>query len=531
MRWATSIISATETARDILGASCRLTQNPLIGKLDRTPGMHFIVSTDTNKADAGTRKLIRSHVMLGKNLGKSRPKKKRPQQQQQRPPQDAQPERAQASDPELERQLRTGSGFMPVNVPGRVGSDLSFVHFPDVIDPAMVRDIMTFSQTSKEILFPLATCFAFDRENKTWWVALTVDPAYLNATAFVTSAYSSVIHSGGKTSATGRQLSAAGTMHFVKTLRMVRERLASDNQELLLSDGTIFVILMLAMYAMLSGDGATAFHHVEGLRRIVKLRGGIRSFRSNEKLLIELLRADMSVALNGGHQPLFFSDPFLEPFLPYPDHPALRVPQARTTAKEDPIDRFVDTLHPDLAIAWTFTQRFSSLMNVTAASGVRLPQRTLLHAMTATTYRLLGMHGRFAPTSADEALRLGLLGFCAHIFLRWKYMRIEYTYLPVAYRAALAGLELEGCVEGGNGMPPQVVLWLLMIGAIAVFGDADAGWLRPWMKASCGVCGAQSWEDVRGILKMIWVDKLHDEAGKEAYEACLVDDEGITVPP
>ncbi|KAK6358862.1 hypothetical protein TWF696_000042 [Orbilia brochopaga] len=494
------------------------------------PGMHFIVSTDTAKADAGTRKLIRSHVMLGKNLGKSRPKKKRQQQQQQHQGTSRGPQldrRGQPSDPDLERQLRPDGRLVPVDIPGRVGSDLSFVWFADVIEPAMVREIITFSKTSKEILFPLEMCFAFERENKTWWVALTVDPAYLNATAFVTHAYSSVIR-GGR----GQPLSPTAIMHFVKTVRLVRERLASDDQELLLSDGTVFIILLLAMYALLSGDSATAQHHVEGLRRIVNLRGGIRSFRSNEKLLIELLRADMSIALNGGRPPIFFSDPFLEPFLPYPDHPALRVPQSRATTakgKDDSIERFVDTIHPDLAIAWTFTQRFSSLMNVTAASGVRLPQRTLLHAMTATMYRLLAMHDRFQATSADEAVRLGLLGFCAHIFLRWKYMRIDYMYLPTAYRAALAGLELEGCVEGGNGMPPQVVLWLLMVGTIAVFGEADAGWLRPWMKASCGVCGAQSWEDVRAIVRMIWVDRLHDEAGKEAYDACMSDD--ISTPP
>jgi hypothetical protein len=36
-------------------------------------GLHFVVSTNLDKANPKLRKLIRSHVMLGKNRGKMRP--------------------------------------------------------------------------------------------------------------------------------------------------------------------------------------------------------------------------------------------------------------------------------------------------------------------------------------------------------------------------------------------------------------------------------------------------------------------------
>lgn len=94
--------------------------------------MHFIVSSNVEKADPATRKLIRSHVMRGK-------KKKRghPDKDQQAPSWGAVTSHTQGARLKLEEVIE---GYTPL-LPGRVGSDLSFVEFTDTIEPSMLLNI------------------------------------------------------------------------------------------------------------------------------------------------------------------------------------------------------------------------------------------------------------------------------------------------------------------------------------------------------------------------------------------------------
>lgn len=57
-----------------------------------------------------------------------------------------------------------------------------------------------------------------------------------------------------------------------------------------LSLSTTSAILFLAEHAYFIGDFESSRHHMDGLRKIVNLRGGVDSFRDHSKLLIEILR-------------------------------------------------------------------------------------------------------------------------------------------------------------------------------------------------------------------------------------------------
>ena len=90
----------------------------------------FVVSTGTGKEDAAIRKLIRSHVMLGKNKGKPRPTK-------------------------CKKVLPWEAVLVPIPaedtsalqesvsvVPKRVGSDWSFIQLADEIEPIALAEIL-----------------------------------------------------------------------------------------------------------------------------------------------------------------------------------------------------------------------------------------------------------------------------------------------------------------------------------------------------------------------------------------------------
>ncbi|RDW60131.1 hypothetical protein BP5796_11737 [Coleophoma crateriformis] len=241
----------------------------------------FIVSTGMEKVHSKTRRLIRSHVMLGKNLGKSQPAKRRS-------PKDLPKESGDIviSNDGLEALFGVLVRTFRSSIPNRVGSDWSFIQFADTVQPSTLADLLKFTSVAKKILFPLESCFIFDKKDKRWFDPLTFDAAYLNAIVFSTQAYINVM-SGHKSPT----ISQAATPYFMKNVRLLRERLLFADEQANVSDSTVFVILTLAMVSHHFGEHSSARHHLEGLHRIVTLRRGLQSFGHIPKLLIEILRS------------------------------------------------------------------------------------------------------------------------------------------------------------------------------------------------------------------------------------------------
>lgn len=102
---------------------------------DSPESMPFIVSSDLDKADSATRRLIRSHARRG--ITKRKDAARNPlsvNDQMQRDMAEA----GRKYQIKLEEVVRICSPL----IPGRVGSDLSFVEFSDDISPLMVHNML-----------------------------------------------------------------------------------------------------------------------------------------------------------------------------------------------------------------------------------------------------------------------------------------------------------------------------------------------------------------------------------------------------
>lgn len=195
-------------------------------------------------------------------------------------------------------------------VPRNVGSNRSTIRLADNVEPCMIETVLQcelipvvrgevvvfcfdeylsmtkpVSSTAKRTLFPLETCFLFEKKRSTWLEPLAFDAAFLHAMIFTTQDYyDSILRS--KTYTASRKT----LPHYLKTVQILRERLLRENDHERLSTSTISAVLALAAHAHFVGDSESAKHHMEGLRRIISLRGGVTSFRENAKLLVEILR-------------------------------------------------------------------------------------------------------------------------------------------------------------------------------------------------------------------------------------------------
>ncbi|MCJ1394402.1 hypothetical protein MMC18_007280, partial [Xylographa bjoerkii] len=497
--------------------------------------LHFMVKTGVDKFNPEDRRLIRSHVMKGKNLGKIRPPRRRRDLNWADLRQDVSPSLSSFSDTASHNKDRDGSSLprassyitpiseyypivrSPAPIPHKFGSVVSAISFADSVKPATIEIVLQFSSIAKQLLFPLETCIFFEKRAENWIAPLAVDPAYLHAKIFTSLYYFDVILPQRSSHESQRTLH-----HHHKALSLLRERILYGNNDSQLSNNTVSVVLSLAGHAFWTGDLKSATNHMEGMRKIANLRGGLNIFRDNEKLLAEILRCDLGIAVHSGAKPIFFnSAPSSEPCLPYP---ALTL--FLETRKPDPATKSSRRAHSatiahdieidgELATAWIVLSDFCSVVNFAADSEQRITVGTFLDTMGSVMYRLLDMH--FEVASNDETIRLGLLCFSCSVFLQWQHLGMSYSHLASLFRGCFVRL-----TATSSQLSPQLVLWLLMAGSVSVFDGSDDVWFTSLLHETIGTCKVESWSEMRDLLiSFLWIGLAHDKTGKRVFDSAV----------
>lgn len=118
-----------------------------------------------------------------------------------------------------------------------------------------------------------------------WFAPMLFDAAYLYAACFTIQAYFDRFLARTRSEAAQRR----DCVYYAKTVRILQERLALDNDSVRLSDSTIMTVLSLSGHAYTTGDYGSADHHIRGLLQLVSMRG-VHTFQGNTKLLIEIIR-------------------------------------------------------------------------------------------------------------------------------------------------------------------------------------------------------------------------------------------------
>lgn len=275
-----------------------------------TVELPFIVSTSVAKPDPKTQLFIRSHVMKGKNKGKAYHIRRKGTRTLART--------GVAVDGDSPRQGPTIWDYRPLGfIPKRVGSELAFIPFADEIDSSLAApvvkcihngplnhqtsalfcslgiclesaNVIQVISVSKAPLFPLESCIDSAEPPRASWVeTLCTDAAYLNATVFSVQVYYDLL--AGRDLEPVSPLTATYTS-FSKTVRLLRERLGDQDEQLKLSDNTVMVVLILACHSHRLVQYSIARNHMVGLRKIVDMRGGIAALNTRTKLLIEIFR-------------------------------------------------------------------------------------------------------------------------------------------------------------------------------------------------------------------------------------------------
>jgi hypothetical protein len=127
---------------------------------------------------------------------------------------------------------------------------------------------------------PIGLPVDFAPNRRFWFQWLTQDTPYLHVVLFGISVIDCVLGQ--------KPFERKTHYHLAKTHAFLRERMTDSN--LCLQDSTIFAVVFLVHYFSCLRDYKTAMIHMNGLGKIVNLRGSLESFRSKSRLYIKIAR-------------------------------------------------------------------------------------------------------------------------------------------------------------------------------------------------------------------------------------------------
>ena len=122
-----------------------------------------------------------------------------------------------------------------------------------------------------------------DARDNIWLDLVRIDIAALHITTFAIESFiDRVLRKENDASPTAM-------LHFQKGLQLLQARLLGEDDEIKISDSTIGIIVKLASAAQFNGDYRASQLHMEGLRKMVDVRGGLYLLKG-KRLLMEILR-------------------------------------------------------------------------------------------------------------------------------------------------------------------------------------------------------------------------------------------------
>ncbi|KAF2115385.1 hypothetical protein BDV96DRAFT_77229 [Lophiotrema nucula] len=479
------------------------------------PELIFVAADDTGRVKRSDLLTVRSHCMRDKNRKEGSRRSLRHAMREAGNLRIA----SRGSDEGRERDMRE--------------HDAVFEAFRDasemVIDPALrgipaglqdeyydIRSTYsTYVETLAELL-PVYRCMDFDEHDRTALDWMHHDSAFFHSIRLYTSAMGDI--------ARGQSCPSRPTtlVHLRQTLAHLNDSLSDQNAQRKTS--IVHTVVMLTIVSALFHDNVAAEAHLTGLERIMSLHGGRESLNGDPKLQIKFDRLDIDYNLSTGNPPRFsrgltswrsiFQDPNPTQEV---DMFGANVPtRPLSDADTDDYIAFLREAVPlRLAIAFQDLQQLARLLHGVAGTGVRISGDIAQRAFESLKARLLELEGTLEKGLA-ECLRLCMLVYLTTTF-RLPGRKAYYWSFISGYRESFAIMHWSSLDHWQKSHPQyrDIVLWLLMAGAMTAFDDTNPCFCDIW---DAYVPSAMTWEELQEKLrKLAWTDVIHNAPGRTAF--------------
>jgi hypothetical protein len=214
-----------------------------------------------------------------------------------------------------------------------------------------------------------------------------------------------------------------------------------------------------------------------------------------------MFRADLAMAMLTDTKPLFFSDGISwEPYI---------AKSANTS--HGSLSKLFAGVDIKLCYIWADVREFTRSANLAFQTRQKMECVLFQEILLSVQYRLLLFDGSTSPL--DEAIHTGLLTFATNVFLE-SVLVVRFEKLSARLRDSILGLQ---GLEDDSML--EFKLWLLFVAGMSIVAEDRDAWLQPEMVKTLKALRLASWKAVRDRLKgHLWIDRLHDSGGKEAFE-------------
>ncbi|KAL4968554.1 uncharacterized protein BDV14DRAFT_196856 [Aspergillus stella-maris] len=345
-----------------------------------------------------------------------------------------------------------------------------------------------------------------DLVSSIWVRFFFVDAAYFHC-----SIATSIICSKSLVSETAQAMH-----HIARTYRIIQQRLLGGKEAT--SDMTIAILVAMSQYERLQGQYERGYVHVQGLRRMIELRGGIRQFnRESAGVAQKVLRADLEYALQLGGTTLLGLEgiEFLRSSQRLITDYKRSIPELETYLQR--------RLGYDLCKVFADTKGLAGLLNnADAGYSQKLGSIEFYNTILLLGHCLLQInplcssfnhdeHVTPSMSALEDVIHLGLLAFLVTFLPGLNHRIADQPILAQSLRHATER-QLKSMKAGVGDMPKKsVLLWALLIGAVAVFKPSDDDWLIKTTASTIKALELSTLDDIKqAIIGFPWVYALHD---------------------
>ncbi|KAI3326228.1 hypothetical protein HD806DRAFT_532877 [Xylariaceae sp. AK1471] len=460
---------------------------------------HFV---DNSIIDSKARKLIRSHVMKGKNVGKTRT----PRRKYSRPTPSSSTIAGRTGNASDGKESPNSSESTIIAVTRQVCNDLSFLSFPAKVARQSMIHLRQLFFYLLDVMCPPEFCRHTGISEWMWFQLLFRDEAYFHCTIALSSACAAFLTKESYDS-------PVALYHMAQTFCLINQKLSSNEA---LSDSTIAVVTSTSVYDRLYGNPQKAMIHLEGVSRIIALRGGIGELAKRNFIIAEkAFRSDFELALYGS-KPKFCADDV-------PRHLILIAPMDRPESSEHEEAESVlyQSVCAELRKVVLDTLSLSYILRDQADRVQRLDPQAFQSTLIYVGYRLievdLSHRGSVVGTNLNILIQLAMIGFQNTFWLGIGRKLIAFPVLADRFRSAAQNIY-------EDHRPPQrtVVFWALLIGRMSLLTNADDLWVVPKLKTLTRQLELCTWSEASDALDAFpWVKAVHDAPGELFWNATL----------
>ncbi|KAH8766446.1 hypothetical protein F5882DRAFT_413810 [Hyaloscypha sp. PMI_1271] len=266
------------------------------------------------------------------------------------------------------------------------------------------------------------------------------------------------------------------------------------------------MVMMLILQEQIRHEETSQIHY-EGLRRMIKLHGGLSQLESCPTLLLKMSQIDILYALRYGKPVLFFRDHMSEV------RSTLQSMGVNFYSGLTPGQHQQDGINTDLQDILADVMSITTLFN-NPPTRLTLDIGTFLEIVTSICCRLIRFRQLQSPKpecKREAAYHIGLITFMTTLFLQWDDRRIQ-EYDSIS-RRLMKVLDEELDAHDGD-----LLLWLLFITSLW-FSTTSSHWLILRIRILRVQLDIDNWPRVRdSICKLPWINVLHEQTGRAVWD-------------